>query len=140
MADKKKQPGNLMEKRLVDRTTGSRERRNYIRTDTSVSMTLRIEGPGASKELKAVTGNMSATGMMIEVAEELSLGTDIRIELKPPESLNPVHCSGKIVWVGPATGDKKYHYGVEFVKIEEDNKNTFLKFLCDIIYKFSNGA
>ena len=139
MADEKKQTGRLKEKRLVDRTTGSRERRNYIRTDTTIPMILRIEDSGATKELQATTGNISATGMMIEASGEIALGAEIKLELRPPESLNPIHCAGKVVWIAPVTDDKKYHYGIEFIKIEEDNKNTFLKFLCDVIYRSSNN-
>jgi len=117
-----------------------KEKRRYIRTDTSMLMVLRLKEGDSLREIKSVTRNISATGMMIEVENELPVGTQIQIDLTAPESVNPVHCVGKVIWSAPLAGGGKYTNGVEFTNIEEDNKNTFLKFLCDVIYKASGKA
>ena len=72
---------------------------------------------------------------MVEVNKKLPAGTEMKIDITPPGSPNPIHCNGKIVWSAPAHQEGLFHSGIEFTDIEEDNKNTFLKFLCDTIYK-----
>jgi len=41
-----------------------------------------------------------------------------------------------VVWSIESGSSKSHSYssGIDFEKIEEDNKNTFLKFLCDLMY------
>jgi len=43
---------------------------------------------------------------------------------------------GVVVWSIESGSSKSHSYssGIDFEKIEEDNKNTFLKFLCDLMY------
>jgi c-di-GMP-binding flagellar brake protein YcgR len=115
----------------------SRERRVYIRTDSSVSVALHIKNKTGIEELQGVTKNISATGIMVETDKDLPLSSDIKIDLSPPHSTNPIHCSGKVIWSTPLQKAGVYQCGIAFTNIEEDNKNTFLKFLCDAIYKVS---
>ena len=58
------------------------------------------------------------------------------VALTLPEAKNPVHIQSNVVWHSPASGagQELADVGFEFIKIEEDNKNTFLKFFCDLIY------
>jgi c-di-GMP-binding flagellar brake protein YcgR len=125
----------LEERRGSNRQTGSKENRNYIRMDISVPLNIFICGGKNTDRISAQAWNISASGMMIEAAAELSVGLEARMDMTAPGTLNPVHCTGKIVWSGSSSKPGKHNYGVEFVAIEEDNKNTFLKFLCDLIYK-----
>jgi len=118
-----------------DYAARSKERRRYIRTETSVPMTIYIKQDDAAKAVNANTRNISASGSMLEVGSKLPVGKEVRIEIDAPGSANPVHCRAKIVWAAPIPNTGRYHCGIEFTNIEEDNKNTFLKFLCDVIYK-----
>jgi len=47
-----------------------------------------------------------------------------------------VHAKGKVIWIKQLSleDDAARDVGIELIEIEEDNKNTFLKFLCDLIY------
>jgi uncharacterized protein (TIGR02266 family) len=137
MSAEKNRQMALEERRKFRRPNGTKEQRQYIRTETSVSMSIEVEIEGKKKQLKANTTNVSASGMMIEADEKMPVGTEAKIDLDTPGASNPVHCTGKIVWASPSDNSKKQYYGIEFTAIEEDNKNTFLKFLCDIIYKVS---
>lgn len=119
----------------MENQAGTEEKRRYIRTDTSIPMTLRLREGKDAREIQSITRNISATGMMIELQEQLPIGTEIKIDLSTPDSANPVHCSGKVVWSAPISEGGRYNSGIAFSNIEEDNKNTFLKFLCDTIYK-----
>jgi c-di-GMP-binding flagellar brake protein YcgR len=135
MSDHKDKKSSLKERRGSIRETGSKENRNYIRTDISVPLDIFICREKDTDRIPAQAWNISASGMMIESETKLHVGLEARIDMTPPGTLNPVHCTGRIVWSGTGSKPGKHNYGVEFLAIEEDNKNTFLKFLCDLIYK-----
>jgi c-di-GMP-binding flagellar brake protein YcgR len=135
MNDIKGNRNSLKECRSSNRETGSKEKRNYIRTDISVPIDIFICRKKDTDRIAAQAWNISASGMMIETDTELRVGIEARIDMTPAGTLNPVHCKGRIVWSAASTKKGKYNLGVEFLGIEEDNKNTFLKFLCDLIYK-----
>jgi len=137
MLAKDKNSSTVKERRKRTRPAGSKERRIYIRTKASVALTFSIESAGTSKIIEAVTKNVSATGLLIEAKKQIPLGAEGKLSIKTPGSSNPVHAMGKIVRSNPIEGSDKFDCGVEFTNIEEDNKNTFLKFLCDAIYKVS---
>lgn len=135
----KKNKSSLKEKRKNIRQTGKKEQRYYIRIDVLVPAIFSIKTKGGVKRVKAHVKNISASGMLVILDKKLSLGTDTVIEMHPPDASNPIHCKGKAVWVVPAQKQDKYQCGIAFTDIEEDNKNTFLKFLCDTIYKTGEG-
>jgi len=137
MAGKQKTPGSAKERRQYTRPSGSKERRIYIRTKASVPLTFNIEAAGGTKAFEAVTKNVSATGLLVEADKKIPLNVEGRIDINTPDSSNPVHAMGKIVRCSAIEGSDKFDCGIEFTSIEEDNKNTFLKFLCDAIYKVS---
>ncbi|MFH1645207.1 MAG: PilZ domain-containing protein [Candidatus Omnitrophota bacterium] len=118
--------------------SGAEEKRSYIRTRKDIPLLLKVHEKGKPDGEPSVAKNISATGMMIEVSSKYPAGIELKIELQTPEASNPVHCIGRVIWATPISGSEKFHCGVEFVRIEEDNKNTFLKFLCDTIYKSSD--
>jgi len=111
------------------------ERRRYIRLRTPISVEYTVQE--AEGVYKAVTKDISADGLRFEsYAKELTVDCIIAFSLDISGAHNPVHAKGKVVWKKKLSLEDKapYDVGVEFTEIEEDNKNTFLKFLCDIIY------
>ena len=124
----------LKERRENIRSSGSAENRTYIRTETSVPIKLQIEGGESIQLIKGVTCNVSATGMMIELDEKIALDTKLGIDILPSGASNAIHCAGKVVWMAQSQKRDQHYCGIEFATVEEDNKNTFLKFLCDAIY------
>jgi c-di-GMP-binding flagellar brake protein YcgR len=135
MARKQIKKKTLKERRKNIRSTGSSEQRSYIRTNVYVPMALYIQGPKETEKLHARTCNISASGMMIELDTQVPIAEKVKIDITLPGTLNPIHCFGKAVWSDSSGAQSKFQCGIEFVSIEEDNKNTFLKFLCDLIYK-----
>jgi len=111
------------------------ERRRYIRLEAPVNIRYTIEGK--DKILKTVTKNISAVGVRFETPESVAAKTDLDLTLDLTHTPNPVHAKGQIVWTKRVSLEdgSPYDVGVEFIRIEEDNKNTFLKFLCDLIYQ-----
>lgn len=129
----------MAENEEYNKISGAEEKRAYIRTKKNIPLVLRVYEKGKPDGEYSVAKNISATGIMIEVAKKYSIGVELKIELQTPEALNPVHCIGKVIWATPFSDSEKFHCGIEFIRIEEDNKNTFLKFLCDTIYKSSGN-
>lgn len=115
----------------------TRERRKYIRLGIPIDIILRQQKQ-PSKEYKIPSKNISASGTLLELGEQLEIGEPLELKLVIPNAPNPVHAIGEVVWTTKEPDKNIFNTGIQFVKIEEDNKNTFLKFLCDAIYKSSS--
>jgi Tfp pilus assembly protein PilZ len=109
------------------------EKRKYLRLNNALE--LEYTTANSDKKYSASTKDISAVGLRVSTPQKLEEGAIIEITLKLPNSQNAVHASGRIAWSKKITAeDKLYDCGIEFTKIEEDNKNTFLKYMCDLIY------
>lgn len=114
------------------------ERRRFIRLNAPVNVSYTI--PDSGKVFTTVTKNISADGLRIEgdssfVPKDSDI---IELKLKISDAASPVHAKGKVIWKKKISLEDgaPFDVGIEFTEIEEDNKNTFLKFLCDLIYNF----
>jgi len=110
------------------------ERRKFIRLQVPVGIKYIVQGETERQE--ATTKDISCEGLRFSSGSEIKEGSNLEINLDIPKANNPVHIKGKVAWtkrVSTEDGSPK-EVGIEFAKIEEDNKNTFLKFLCDLIY------
>ena len=111
------------------------ERRKYIRLKTPIPVTYTV--PETGSVYSAVTKNISADGLRLEsAAKDISLSGIVELKLELYGAHNPVHAKGRIIWKKKLSleDNASCDIGIEFTEIEEDNKNTFLKFLCDLIY------
>jgi c-di-GMP-binding flagellar brake protein YcgR len=111
------------------------ERRRYVRLSTPISIT--FASTTSNNIWRTVTKNISADGIRFETMDPgLKESSVIEIKLDIPSAPNPVHAKGTIIWRNRVSLEdgSPFDCGVEFTEIEEDNKNTFLKFLCDLIY------
>jgi hypothetical protein len=117
------------------------ERRKYIRLQTPIKMAYVL--PDKGKLYNTVTKNISAEGLRFETNDK-ALRPDDAIELKLNinGAVNPVHAKGRVIWKKKLSLEDRtpFDVGIEFIEIEEDNKNTFLKFLCDLIYNMPGEA
>jgi len=116
------------------------ERRRYIRLFVPIGIIYTNLSEG--KIHNADTKDISAEGVRFEAADKLLNKSDlIELRLNIPGAPNPVHTRGRVMWKEKLTleDNSPFDFGVEFLEIEEDNKNTFLKFLCDLIYNLPEG-
>lgn len=117
------------------------ERRRYIRLKTPIPVTYTV--PETGSVYSAMTKDISADGLRLESdAKDIKVSQIIELKLEISQAHNPVHVKGKIVWKKRLTleDNAPYDLGIEFTEIEEDNKNTFLKFLCDLIYSLQKES
>ena len=114
------------------------ERRKFTRYTIPLKISYVLEDDKMVRN--GTTTNISSLGIRFESEKKLKEGVVIELKLEIPKAPNPVHAQGKLVWVKKLTLEdaSPYDIGMEFLKIEEDNKNTFLKFMCDLAYKYGH--
>ena len=111
------------------------ERRKYIRLKTPISVTYTLPDTGTMHT--STTKDLSAEGLRLESkAKDIKEGSILELKLDIYGANNPVHAKGKVVWKKQLSleDNAPSDIGIEITVIEEDNKNTVLKFLCDLIY------
>ena len=110
------------------------ERRKFISLEVPLNLKYIARGDSVRKEV--TTKDLSCEGLRFTNNEELKEGLLLELNMNIPNTPNPVHVNGKVVWAKSLSTEdgSSFDVGVEFIKIEEDNKNTFLRYLCDLIY------
>lgn len=113
-----------------------REKRRFIRFDIALKVNYTVQ-KDPKTEKTGMTKDISAGGMQFLTEEKIDVGNKLDLKMFIPEALNPAHMNGIALWSKETTSSKGSSYctGIEFGKIEEDNKTTFLRFLCDMLYK-----
>lgn len=113
-----------------------REKRRFIRFDIALKISYIVQKEPRIERL-GTTKDVSASGTQLLTTERLEPGDKLDLKVAIPGALNPVHLNGIVVWSKEIEPEKglPYSAGIDFKKIEEDNKNTFLKFLCDLMYE-----
>jgi len=117
------------------------ERRRYIRLQIPVNMT--YVAPESNKICSTVAKNISADGLRFEtVDKDVKPGGVLELKLSISGVSSPVHAKAKVIWKKKLSLEDAapFNVGLEFTEIEDDNKNTFLKFLCDLLYSLSKEA
>lgn len=116
------------------------ERRKFLRLEAPIDITYTVSENG--RVYNTTTKDLSADGLRFETRDKtLAESSVMELKLDIPGTANPIHVEGKVIWKRKLSLEDAapFDVGLEFTKIEEDNKNTFLKYLCDLIYKLSSG-
>lgn len=111
------------------------ERRRYIRLEAPIDVTYTILD--APRIHNTMGKNISADGIRFETHDRLlKESSAIELRLTVSGATGPVHVKGIVIWKRRLSLEDAapFDVGVEFTEIEESNKNTFLKYLCDLMY------
>ena len=113
-----------------------KEERRFIRFGIALKVKYTIQKEPKTEKI-GTTKDICAEGMQLLTQDKMEIGNKLDLKILIPQALNPVHMRGVIVWSREiSTGEQSsYGTGIGFDKIEEDNKNTFLKFLCSLMYE-----
>jgi c-di-GMP-binding flagellar brake protein YcgR len=108
------------------------ERRQFIRIEVPLKMTVEYSG----KKDETLTKNISPVGLRFELGRSIKENEKLTLSLYLPGTNEPVLLEGRVVWQKRASREDNspYDMGVEILSIEENNKNIFLKYLCDLLY------
>jgi len=112
------------------------ERRRFIRLEVPIEVKYVVEEDSDPVRKRVATKDLSCDGLRFISERKLDEGSLLDLNLTIPGATNPVHIKGKTIWSKKLSTEDAapFEVGLEFVQIEEDNKNTFLKYLCDLIY------
>ena len=115
------------------------ERRKYLR----IGAPLRVRAISKDSNVcETQTKDISPLGLRFEVKGcGFDVDDSIEIKIELPKGLSAVHAKAKVAWKRKITTEdaSSLDIGCEFTKIEEDNKNTFLKYFCDLLYERGKG-
>ena len=117
------------------------ERRSFIRLREPIRITYTIANN--DKVYNVTAKDISADGLRFQTSDKrIKEGNLLEMKLDIPDVANPVHAKGKVMWKKKLSleDNAPFDVGTELAEIEEDNKNTFLKFLCDLIYNLPEDA
>ncbi len=114
-----------------------REKRRFIRFNIALKVAYIVRREPKIEKF-GTTRDISAQGMQLLTSDKIKPGDKLDLKIFLPEALNPAHIRGVAVWSKEPEAAKSHSYnaGIDFEKIEEDNKNTFLKFLCGLMRIF----
>lgn len=104
----------------------SEDRRHFERLDLHADLRYQVRGQ-ASEPSKAVSNNVSAGGLSLNVEEFLPAATTLNIEI----NLVPrVLCFiGEVIWCQPLAHSDRCRIGIEFIEVDP----VELEFLLDYI-------
>lgn len=121
---------------MIKPTDRFAERRRFIRLAQD-ALAIDYNASGSAEIHHAVAKNISADGLRFETTDRsISQRDTLELRIGIPGATNPVHTKSTVVWKKRLSlqDGAPFDVGLEFTEIEEDNKNTFLKYLCDLIY------
>jgi len=111
------------------------ERRSFIRLREPINIAYTIAE--TDKVYTVTAKDISADGLRFQTTDKvIKEGSSLEMKLDIPGVANPVHARAKVMWKKKLSleDNAPFDVGAELLDIEEDNKNTFLKFLCDLVY------
>jgi c-di-GMP-binding flagellar brake protein YcgR len=111
------------------------ERRKYTRLAAPVDVSYVLSGKERIR--KSVTRDISAQGISFEAEDDgINIDSVLDMSISLPGTPNPVHAKGIVIWKERVSlrDGSPIKVGLELAELEEDNKNTFLKFMCDLLY------
>ena len=114
------------------------ERRRYLRLQTPIKVTYTV--PENGRSYSTLTKNISADGLRFETSDrDMKEASQIDIILVMPDHSETVKGKAVVIWKKKISLEDAapYDVGLELREISESDKNAFLKFLCDLLYRLS---
>jgi len=115
------------------------EKRKFPRLKDNIFVFCR-SGPTFSDEFKAITCDMSGGGLMFETERDITPESKLELEIYQPsvkykDLIFLLSAQAKVIWVkkkedaSRMIGTNKYQIGMEFVKIEKEDKDRIIEYV-----------
>jgi len=91
------------------------ERRQCSRLDVRLTIIVTILSTG--KVRRALTKNISGTGLRLVVEESVQTGDELGLEIHLPDRSTPMTCKGTVTWTQPSSEPRK-SYQPQLLEIE----------------------
>ncbi len=108
------------------------ERRQFVRIGTRLKASCQVLG--SEEPLGTLTRNIGGGGMSIFTKRRLPTGTILGVEVFFPGRLEPVRCTGEVVWSGElitsglAGEPEGFETGLRFLDITPEDRALLLKY------------
>ena len=83
--------------------------------------------------LKTKTQNLGGGGVCVILNQEIEKLSKVRLRLSLEQSLDPVECEGRVVWMvrskEPSTGKTSFDTGIEFVNLKPGDQERIMAFI-----------
>jgi len=104
-----------------------------------------INKKGSSKSISTNTENIGAGGICVIIKDDLGLFQGVELEINIEDNHSPIKCSGTVVWVVKKratgkSGEYLYDTGIEFVDIDEQQRERIIKVVDDVLEKEKSVA
>ena len=120
------------------------ERMKFPRLGIPLFVLYRLETNDPFVMFKAFSRNINGQGLMFETGKPLSIGSRMLLEIYQPsvkykDLIFLVACLAKVIWinrkedVNEMVGDNKYQIGLEFVKMEKEDKDRIIEYVERIV-------
>lgn len=110
------------------------EKRKFERLNIQTEVIYNKEA-ATEKEKKSFSRNISQGGICLIVYEKLEISDILKLTILLPDGIAPIQATGRVAWVknfsieGPFGGGEKYDVGIEFIKINKEERTELEKYL-----------
>ncbi len=116
------------------------ERRKFPRLNETAFVLYRLKSDASDEFNKAFTENISGGGLMFEMENHMPLGAKLELEMYQPikrskTMIFSIATLAEIIWIKDIEknnfekGENKYQIGVEFLKIDEKERQKIVKYV-----------
>ncbi len=108
------------------------ERRKFVRIGTRLKA--RCQVLGSEEPLGTLTQNVGGGGISIFTKRRLPPRTILGVELFLPGRLEPIRCTGEVIWSGELIASKRvgkpegFETGLRFLDIAPEDRNLLLAY------------
>lgn len=109
------------------------ERRKYVRLDSKIISWYQLPPDGnldAMEILGRVTKNIGAGGLLVEMTEQVPLGSTLSMDLKLPGEKGFIKGKVRVVRI-EELGEGRYDVGLAFVELDEEGKKIIGRFISE---------
>jgi len=96
--------------------------------------------PSEVLHMKTATYDLSASGVSLRILRMIPEGTLSEVKISLPDGGNPIETSCRVVHCfAPPENPNKYHIGIQFLEIEENNRARIVRYIYRIQLKRIRG-
>lgn len=113
------------------------ERRRFVRAEEPLRAVIKQE----ESVVEATTNNLSPMGLNLETRGKFNIAKELDVVLFLPEEYGAVHLDARVIWCRKATleDEAPHTTGVEILEVKNEDKNPFLKYMCDMMYALESS-
>jgi len=104
------------------------ERRCMSRSKMSLPVTYELIGDAAHVKYKAVTKDISGSGLRLETDKSLSKGAQFLLEIHLNDK-DSIEAIGEVIWISTSEEKNMFEVGLQFVKIEPQEREKLINYL-----------